>query len=270
MKSYNEAILKKDIPKDQTIKVVEHSIYGHFPLHRHEYYEIEYICSGSGSVTINGTVHKYNAGSVWISTPTDFHEILSNGKSTIINISFRLDWIENELINSLPYGTIIQSYDEKIFSRFLKEYESGRYCADIYLKHSLSCILVDFIRIIDAQETNSTFEQFSHPIGQAIRYIQSHFSDNITLNDVASEVGLSPTYFSTRFHNEVKLQFQAYLVKARIENAAKFLSSTQNPIIDICYLSGFKNYANFTKAFKKHYSMTPVQYRKENYLKLSV
>lgn len=266
IKSYNEVLLKKDIPSNRTINVEAHAIYGKFPLHRHEYYEVECVCSGFGTVKINGVIYDYKPGSIWLSTPVDFHELDSKGRSEIINLSFRANWIRNDLINSLSHGTVIQGYDEKIFHRYLSEYESGSHYSSVYLEASLNCILIDLIRVIESQDTENSLNQTSSAVVKAVKYIRTHFGEPITLDEVAAQVGLSPSYLSSRFHCEMQLPFQNYLVKTRLENAAKSLCSTQNLITDIAIMSGFNNYSNFTKAFKKQYEMTPAQYRKSNYL----
>ncbi|MBR4073334.1 MAG: AraC family transcriptional regulator [Clostridia bacterium] len=264
MSYQHEIETKKEIPHGKNMYITEHELEKSFPLHRHEYYELEYVRSGKGNVMINNTPYPFSAGTVWLCTSTDFHEIFVDEPVVTVNICFKIDWIENELINKLPFGAVINDYDEKVINRFCNEYRSNQYGNTMYLKHSLSCVLIDFARVIEKTESENLQGRFSQPVSSAIRYIQNHFNEDITLKEVATNVGLSPSYFSSRFHNEVKVSYQSYIVNLRLETAVKFLISTNYSVIDICYFSGFNNYANFTKAFKKQYGITPMQYRKNN------
>ncbi len=270
MKIQNIIETKKEIPIEKNMYIVEHNLTKNHPLHRHEYYEFEFVKSGKGTVMINSTPYPFSAGTAWFCTSTDFHEIFIEEPAKIVNICFRIDWVENEILNSLPFGAVIQNYDEKIIDRFCKEYSSDEYGNRIYLKHSLSCVLIDFARVIEEKEKRDVYSKFSQPIGQALRFIHNHSNDDISLNDVAANVGLSPSYFSSRFHSELNISFQSYIINLRLETAAKFLISTNYSVTDICFISGFNNYVNFTKAFKKRYNMTPMQYRKNKHLKLSI
>ena len=270
MKIQNAIETKKDIPIGKNMYIVENHLIVNHPLHRHEYYEFEFVKKGKGTVMINSTPYPFSSGTAWLCTSTDFHEILVEEPATIVNICFRIDWVENEILNSLPFGAVIQDYNEKIIDRFYWEYSNNRYGNTIYLKHLLSCVLIDFARVIEEKEKRDVYSKFSQPIGQALRFIHNHFSDDISLNDVASNVGLSPSYFSSRFHRELNVSFQNYIIDLRLETASKFLISTNYSVTDICYSSGFNNYVNFTKAFKKHFNMTPIQYRKNKHINLSI
>lgn len=249
---------------DTSIKILYHKLKESHPIHRHEYYEVEYVTRGSGTVIINNVPHNFSVGDAWFCTSTDFHETLINEDTDLTNISFKIDWIETELLNNLLFGAVIKNYNPSKINEVCKEYESESYGSTMYIKHLLSCILLDFVREINNENLKASYSKFSPAVNKALRYIQNHFAENISLNDVAASVGLSPSYFSSRFHSELNISFQSYIVNLRLKTAAKFLAATNYSVTDVCYISGFNNYANFTKAFKKQYSVTPMQFRKNN------
>jgi len=248
---------------DTSIKILYHELKKSYPIHRHEYYEVEYVTKGSGTVIINNVPHNFTVGDAWFCTSTDFHETIINEDTDLTNVSFKIDWIETELLNNLLFGTVIKNYNPSKLNEVCKECEHEDYGSALYIKYLLNCILMDFVRKIKEENIQDSYSRFSPIINQALRYIQSHFSEDISLNDVAVSVGLSPSYFSSRFHNELNISFQSYLINLRLETAAKFLISTSYSVTDICFVSGFNNYVNFTKAFKKKYNKTPIQYRKQ-------
>ena len=71
-------------------------------------------------------------------------------------------------------------------------------------------------------------------IYRAISYIKLHFSEHITLEDVARHTGFSPTYFSKIFKEELDYTFNSYLNKVRIERSKGLLLNQKITISDIC------------------------------------
>ena len=102
------------------------------------------------------------------------------------------------------------------------------------------------------------------PIKKAFRYIYTNFKTPLTLEDVSKHVGLTPNYFSALFHKEFGVPFKQYLIDMRLNYATRLLVSTNQSITDICYISGFSNFANFSRSFKYRFGISPVQYRKNS------
>ena len=106
-------------------------------------------------------------------------------------------------------------------------------------------------------------ESKSRRINKVIAYIQEHFQEEISLELVASSVGMSESAFSHFFKKRTNRSFIDFLNDIRIGNAAKMLYETSNTISEICYASGFNNVSNFNRLFKKKKGQTPTEY-KEN------
>ena len=95
-------------------------------------------------------------------------------------------------------------------------------------------------------------------IEDATDYIRKHFSDDdISLNVVASIVGLSPSHFSTVFRQEVGSTFVEYLTMVRMEEAKTLLKCTSLKSSEI----GYKDPHYFSFLFKKTQKCTPKEYR---------
>lgn len=97
---------------------------------------------------------------------------------------------------------------------------------------------------------------------KAIIYMNQHLEANLSLEEVASHVGLSPTYFSRLFSNDMRMTYIEYLTKIRIEESKKFLVDTKESISDIAIRLGFSDQSYFSKVFKKVEGMTPGKYRR--------
>jgi len=98
-------------------------------------------------------------------------------------------------------------------------------------------------------------------IHQSIQYLSSHYSDHITLEDMARRVYLSPSYFSRIFKKETGITFSAYLNRMRIEHSKELLRHQNIRLTDIALMVGFEDQSYFTKVFKKMAGSTPLHYR---------
>lgn len=100
------------------------------------------------------------------------------------------------------------------------------------------------------------------PVRQAKEYIQNHFSEPITLEEVSGYVGLNPAYFSVLFKKTEGEGFAKYLIHLRMEKAKIFLRETNEPVAAICRRVGYNDVKHFTRTFEKDTGVKPATYRK--------
>jgi two-component system response regulator YesN len=79
----------------------------------------------------------------------------------------------------------------------------------------------------------------------------------ITLEEVSSEIGFNPAYFSTLFKKETGKTFLEYLTDTRVQAAKQLLSDNRRAIIQIAEEVGYTDIKHFTKVFKKITGLTP-------------
>ncbi|MCK8826931.1 PocR ligand-binding domain-containing protein [Natroniella acetigena] len=97
-------------------------------------------------------------------------------------------------------------------------------------------------------------------IRRAMKYIRENYDENINLDQVASEVGLSAAYFSKLFKEELDITYTDYLNRVRIEEAKKLLEKEYS-LADIAQMSGFNDQSYFSKVFKKFEGVSPGRWR---------
>ncbi|WP_282935383.1 response regulator [Paenibacillus sp. RC67] len=102
---------------------------------------------------------------------------------------------------------------------------------------------------------------FKDPMKEAKAYIDSHLSQEITLEEVAEMVGLTPTYFSSLFKKMTNETFVQYRIKKRIELAQKLMAVPHMKMSDIAAEVGYEDYPHFTKMFKKMTGYSPSEFR---------
>lgn len=100
------------------------------------------------------------------------------------------------------------------------------------------------------------------PVRLAKQYIQNHYSEQITQEEVSEFVGLSTAYFSVQFKKAEGEGFAKYLIRVRIEQAKILLRESNYSISDICRKVGYNDLKHFTHTFEKATGVKPSVYRK--------
>lgn len=100
------------------------------------------------------------------------------------------------------------------------------------------------------------------PVRMAKQYIQNHYSEPITQEEVSSAVGLSAAYFSVLFKKVEGEGFAKYLINVRMEQAKILLRETNTPVSKICQQVGYNDLKHFTHTFEKATGVKPSVYRK--------
>ncbi len=96
---------------------------------------------------------------------------------------------------------------------------------------------------------------------KAKQYVGENFRTAISLDDIANYLGLSSSYFSRLFSEEVGDGFVAYLTDIRIEKAKELLSQTNLKVYEISYMVGYDNPNYFSRVFKKETGLSPYEFR---------
>lgn len=112
------------------------------------------------------------------------------------------------------------------------------------------------------------FSRFSQPdseeqsIIKLFNYVDSHFKDEISRNDLADMFFFDPDYITKIFKREKGMNYKDYIIEKRLELAKKLLTETNTPVRDISLAIGYDNYSYFTRLFKKKFGITPAEFRK--------
>lgn len=113
------------------------------------------------------------------------------------------------------------------------------------------------------QPSLNYFEDASSDIiSKALTYMNDNYEKNISLNDVAEYVYMTPVYFSTFFKKATGENFIKRMTTIRLEHAKELLLNSDLTVNEICYTVGYNHIGNFLDKFKKKFNMTPNEYRK--------
>ena len=110
-------------------------------------------------------------------------------------------------------------------------------------------------------ETEGLIHVTSKKLKEALAYIQDHFTESITQQQVAEALGFSSVYLGLLFRKEMQLSFLEYVTKCRIDKAKYYLVHTNQKIYEISDHVGYMTSQYFSKIFKQQTGMTPAEYR---------
>ena len=126
------------------------------------------------------------------------------------------------------------------------------------LSRDITGLLTDLLLYSTKKETAPTKKQ---SLSDTITYINEHFAEPLTLNELADLASLSPYYFTRVFTEQTGLTPHRYLTAVRL-NAAKFLLKTTSvPVKEIGFSCGFGSESSFCTTFRKWEHVTPSEYR---------
>ena len=97
-----------------------------------------------------------------------------------------------------------------------------------------------------------------------IKYINSHYAEDLYLEKIATEFSTTPKYFSNYFKKEFSVGFNEYLTQVRISHAKQILCDTDLSLAEVSMKSGYLNQSTFAAAFKKTVGVPPGKYREMN------
>lgn len=137
---------------------------------------------------------------------------------------------------------------------------TGLLLDDYHSAHLLNRLTTAIITTaIHSNQPSST----NHHIQRAIEYMNQHFSEDISLDQIADHIYLSKCYFHRLFTQTVNCTPHTYLNTIRLQHAKELLRNTQLPVQDIASKVGFGNYSHFIQMFKQHEGITPYAFRRQ-------
>jgi len=126
------------------------------------------------------------------------------------------------------------------------------------LREQAHRVLTNALALRDSQANG----QYAGMIKQAQEYIDRHYMDpNLSLNQVAAQVNLSPSHFSAVFSQKTGKTFKEYLTEVRIKKAKELLRTTTLKAFEICYQIGYNDPHYFSHVFRKNTGLTPKEFR---------
>ena len=236
----------------------------------HENIEIVYVESGSGFVAVNDNRIAVSAGDIISISANQIHSMSVSDHEMmycylIVDRSFFLSnfFDSNQFLFEAP---IVDGEIEEWIKEFKKYWYTDSNTVPMRVQYLRSLALRICLALCDRHAVYSKLpREDTHVLAcikKAIGAISAECERKITLDEIASSVGLSKYYFAREFRRITGFSFVAYLNGLRCEKARKLLLLGELSIGEICAACGFENSSYFTRKFKEYSGYTPKDYRK--------
>lgn len=247
--------------------------------HSHPTYELYYVLDGGRTFFINKTVYTAKKGDLIFINPNDIHRTTSSDelKCERILVNFSESFLELELSryetsilsgkydNSLFHFSVhTQAIIEELLEKMIHECHTMQNAYETFVRSLLVQVIIHIDRhtATKNEKKNASILPMHQKMTEIAMYLNEHFQEDITLQDVSNRFYISPSYLSRTFKKVTGFQFKEYLQTIRFKEAKRLLRESKEPISQIASAIGYQHTANFNVIFKKVTGFTPGQYRK--------
>lgn len=134
--------------------------------------------------------------------------------------------------------------------------------------YRVQSLFYDFIDNLLQQSKSYTggLQSRNQKVQDFINYLKKNYSKDLSVSTISKDLGMERTTLYKLVNKEFGMSVQEYVLSFRLEIAETLLHSTSRTISEICYMSGFRNYSNFSKSFRKKLGVSPKKFRQRDNL----
>ncbi|HMI01195.1 MAG TPA: AraC family transcriptional regulator [Pedobacter sp.] len=245
--------------------------------HFHNTHEIALILKSKGTRIIGDSIENFSEGDLVILGPKVPHiSYYNNSAIHALVVYFRPNWLTENQLNSeslFKLRKLFNDTDRGIKVTGLTKQKVAKNLFKLKRTKGLERILI-LLNILEAIAksneyqclasegySNSFSQQDIKRLDRVYQYIRDHFTETITLENIASISNMAPTAFCKYFKNKTQKTFTNFVNEVRIGYSCKLLWNLDLSVSDICFKCGFNNLTNFNRNFKLYTKMSPSKYR---------
>ncbi|MEO0457489.1 MAG: AraC family transcriptional regulator [Cyanobacteria bacterium P01_A01_bin.114] len=249
------------------IELFEAALFRHrFNKHFHETYTIGLNEAGRGCCQHHGEAHFHIPGSFNLINPGDIHtgQVASSGGWAFRNLYISLPLVEQTLAQlewsgqGIPYFQNPVVYEPSLCPVFYKLFEALDKATSQLAQQSLLLELLSQLFLINAEQRFQLrpVKSESKAVAQVRAYLEAHYAENISVDDLAKLVSLSPYYLIRCFRQQVGCPPHQYQQQWKLLQVKQALRTTGS-LSDVAIEHGFYDQSHLNRVFKKTFGVTP-------------
>lgn len=274
--------------EQEKLQLLEHRDVLAVPEHSHQYLELTYILKGQVEHNLDGKTTLLGAGDYFIVDYGSRHSYRNTDGGGFDN----LDCIFlPELLDPVLKGTsklrgvlehyllhfnmraLVQNPVRMVFhdsdGRILERMERMR--EELLEKKAgyteiLRCYLIEILLLTMRQLDDARAAAAGHDVsGFLAEYINQHYMEDISLQDLAKKTNYSVPYLSKRFQEDMGISFVAYLQNRRVSEGCRLLSNSKRTLAEITKMVGYNDIKFFSQLIKRHTGLSPREIRRQHW-----
>lgn len=275
LKYYHEQVkLDSSVPARIYIQNGTHSN-NTYPLHWHSKLEFNLVFKGQINGRIGGKSVCVKADDIFFVNSNELHETDAvTGDIIAVTVLLSRSLLEEYFSDIDDYyfdfsdNQIVKNEIKELILRCAAIFEEKKEFYELELSIVLRQLCLVLIRKCRKKRETQNINKFQLKnmtnIKRAIAFMEDNYETPFTLDDIAKEIGMSPTYFSRFFKKTTGETFYSYLNRIRLYYAENDLVNSDSSITEIALNNGFANVKSFIEMFKRDYGVTPHKYRKQS------
>lgn len=263
-----------NFPKKLPIKFFLHRI-GNVSRHWHQSLELIVVMKGQVDINVNNAPYRLDAGDLILINSNEVHELHSED-ATMVALQIKLDLLKEVVVdikkmyfdcntanteNPELFGNI-----KRIVAQILQHNINASEFVDLKNASLVYELIFELCTHFSCDEQEKAYQskESLDRLRRILDYINSHYDENISLQEVAKQEYLSVPYLSKYFKKKLGLSFSEYLKNLRLHYAVNDLLNETLTIDKIATKNGFPNVRSFVTAFSEKYGELPSIWRKKH------
>ena len=278
MESYNEyELISHSKLADCTMFIVD-MVYR--PMHLHKELELCVVLSGSCRVSTDRHGVEAGPGEVLLFDAGSSHELCASGvpaRLLTLQISNSFCARFYPQIRSIRFGcrglsacllperlTALRRAMLLALRAYLRDTPEAPFACMAQVNEIFAILLSDTPYRVLSDTENMTQTRNAERMHRILHYLETHYSEPVRLSEIAEREGLTQTYLSHLFREQLHIPFQDYLARLRLEAAMLLLRQSDTTLTDAAYACGFSDPKYLNRSFQKNLGMSPRQWLQEN------
>ena len=238
--------------------------------HTHNHAELFYIVGGKGQFLIEDQLYPVNTNHLVIINPNVTHTEVSLNAQPLEYIVLGIEGVELSITeNSNGQFCILDHFESmditSCLRNILREMELKQPGYEDICQAFMEILIIRLMRStglsVPAEPQNNVG---NHHCAAVRRYIDHHFKESLTLDQLAEEAHMNKFYLSHSFKQEYGISPINYMISRRLEESKYLLAETDLSMSQIAQLLGFSSLSYFSQVFHRTQEITPMEYRHHN------
>ena len=235
--------------------------------HTHKHMELFYIVGGRGQFLIEDRLYPVNAGNLVIINPNIPHTEVSLNAQPLEYIVLGVEGVELDSTENSNGQFSMLDYFESVeisgcLRNILREMEQRSTGYEDVCQAYMEILMIRLMRstalAVPAEPRSASTNQQCAAVK---RFIDQHFKESLTLDQLAEEAHMNKYYLSHTFKKEYGVSPINYLISRRIEESKYLLAETDLSLSRIAQLLGFSSLSYFSQAFRRTQGVSPMEFR---------
>lgn len=241
---------------------------GFVPLHWHRSIELIYVLKGSITFTIESQQVVVGANQLILIPSSHIHADTHTANTSYV-IQIPLPFLQNMGFKPETWEVNfqrLQHFDGESFQHAFDDFYRIYQSKSRGYQFTFYALLLDILKQIYVAFVDDSLTSIENDdrLLAIVNYINRHFTEKLTVADLAQHFGYNPNYLSRKFKNETGQTIISYLYTLRVAQAYNDLQLSNQPVQEILHATGLDNNQTTYQYFKQLYGVTPMQVRRKH------